>query len=158
MDILFWIIIIACFIMSFVALVQPIIPGVVILWVGLLVYSFGINSLHFTFWIIAVIFTIFIFLLSIIANQTFIKKSDGTKWSSRISVPAVVIGSFFFPPFGLLIVPFIAVFLSEKAQKKSIGQSFRVAGNTVIAFLVSSVAQAILQIILISIFFLYVWL
>lgn len=158
MSIVLWLLVIACFILSFVALIRPIIPGIPILWVGILIYHFGINQseLVTSFWVILVIFTAFIFIVDIAANKYFLGKYGSTKWGERIGMLAVIVGSFVIPPFGLIIVPFLAVFLTEKAQGKDMIQSGKVAWATVLSFLTSSLAKALLQVMVIVLFILYV--
>lgn len=151
---LLWLIVIAGFLMSFLALVKPILPGIPILWISFLVYHFGINRTELTtsFWVILVIFTVFLFVVDLLANNYFLKKYGGTKWGERVGCLSIIIGSFVFPPFGLIIVPFISVFAVEKLQNKSTSEAFNVAFATVLSFLASSVAKGVLQFILIIIF------
>ncbi len=154
MNFILWLLVIACFVLSFVALVRPIIPGIPILWIGILIYHYGINQWQLTmlFWVILVIFTVFIFTVDLVANKYFLQKYGSTKWGERIGMLSVIVGSFVIPPFGLIIVPLIAVFLTEKAQGKDMVQAIKVAWATVLSFITSSLAKAILQVIIIFIF------
>ncbi|MCP8968906.1 DUF456 domain-containing protein [Ectobacillus ponti] len=160
LEIVLWAVIAACFILAFVGLVYPVIPGVALLWAGFLVYLFGIDSgeLHWTFWVLQAVFTVFLFLVDFLANSYFLKKYGSTKWGERIGVVSILIGSFILPPFGLLIVPFLSVFITEMAQKKAAKAAFMAALATVISFLSSSVAKAVIQFIMIAVFALYlIW-
>jgi uncharacterized protein YqgC (DUF456 family) len=152
MEILYWILIVAFFVLSFVGLIFPIIPSVLVLWGGFLIYQFLIASdeLSLFFWISMVALTIFIFVVDFIANSHFVKKSGGSKWGERIAVIATIVGSFVFPPFGLIIVPFIAVFLVEFLQKKEAKASLKVAVGTIIGFLSSTLAKVFIQLGMIS--------
>jgi len=157
-SILLWTLIIICFALAFIALIKPIIPGVPVLWVGFLIYHFGINreELGLLFWIIMAIFTAFIFIVDFIANHYFLKKYGSTKTGERVGCLAVIVGSFIFPPFGLIIVPFISVFVTEKVQGKTNKEALKSSWATVISFLSSSLAKAILQIIMVILFFIFV--
>ncbi|MFB7140266.1 DUF456 domain-containing protein [Bacillus sp. AFS017336] len=156
-SIVLWALIIICFALAFIALIKPIIPGVPVLWVGFLIYYFGINksNLNLSFWIIMVIFTAVIFLADFLANAYFLKKYGSTKTGERVGCLAVIVGSFVFPPFGLIIVPFISVFVAEKLQGKDTKESIKSAWATVLSFISSSLAKAILQVIMVIIFFVY---
>jgi len=156
--IVLWTLIIICFAFSFIALIKPIIPGVPVLWIGYLIYHFGINKhdLTLSFWIIMGIFTAVIFIADFIANNYFLKKYGSTKTGERVGCLAVIVGSFVFPPFGLIIVPFISVFVAEKLQGKKTKESLKSAWATVISFISSSLAKAVLQVIMVIIFFVYV--
>nr|WP_247739041.1 DUF456 family protein [Bacillus sp. 165] len=155
---MFWILIITCFILAFVGLVYPVIPGVLVLWAGFLIYHFGINSEELTasFWVIQALFTIFLFVVDFLANSYFLKKYGSTKWGERVGVISILVGSFIIPPFGLLIVPFLSVLITELLQKKTAKEAVGVAFATVISFLSSSVAKAIIQVLMIIIFVLYI--
>jgi uncharacterized protein YqgC (DUF456 family) len=152
MEILYWILIVAFFVLSFVGLIFPIIPSVVVLWGGFLIYQFLITSdeLSLFFWISMVTLTIFMFVVDFIASSHFVKKSGGSKWGERIAVIATIVGSFIFPPFGLIIVPFIAVFLVEFSQKKEAKASLKVAVGTIVGFLSSTLAKVFIQLGMIS--------
>lgn len=150
--------IIACFLVSFLAFIFPVIPGILGLWGGFLIYHFGINDGELTtvFWIVQILFTALIFIADFIANSYFLKKYGSTKWGERIGMVSIIIGSFFFPPFGLIIIPFLSVFAAELMQKKTAKEAFLVGFATVIGFLSSTVAKAIVQIIMIIIFVCYI--
>ncbi|HDX9579681.1 TPA: DUF456 family protein [Bacillus pseudomycoides] len=158
MNFLLTICIIACFIISFIAFIYPIIPGILALWAGFFIYQFGMNDLQLTksFWIVQIIFTIIIFIADFITNSYFLKKYGSTKWSERVGMVSIIVGSFFFPPFGLIIIPFLSVFVTELIHKKAPREAFMVGVATVIGFLSSTIAKAILQFIMIIIFVGYI--
>lgn len=158
MTILLTICIIACFFVSFLAFIFPIIPGILGVWGGFLIYHFGINDSELTafFWIMQALFTALIFIADFIANSYFLKKYGSTKWGERIGIVSIIVGSFFFPPFGLILIPFLSVFMAELMQKKTAKKAFMVGFATVIGFLSSTVAKAIIQIIMIIIFVCYI--
>ncbi|MCM3737947.1 DUF456 family protein [Bacillus cytotoxicus] len=158
MNFLLTICIIACFIISFIAFIYPIIPGILALWAGFFIYQFGMNDLQLTksFWIVQIIFTIIIFIADFITNSYFLKKYGSTKWSERVGMVSIIVGSFFFPPFGLIIIPFLSVFVTELIHKKAPREAFMVGVATVIGFLSSTIAKAILQFIMIIIFVCYI--
>ncbi len=154
-DIIFWIIIIACFILSFVGLIYPIIPAVLMIWIGVVLYHFGINpnELSWITWTLFVVLTILLFLADYLANLHFVDKAGGTKWGTRAAAIGLIVGSFMIPPFGVIIVPFIFVLLSEMIQKKTFQESMKVAFATLIAFLSGTFAKGVIQLIMIVIFF-----
>jgi uncharacterized protein YqgC (DUF456 family) len=159
LDIILWILVIASFVLAFAALIYPVLPGVPLLWLGALIYSLGISEggLHFTFWIALSLFSIFMFAIDFISNRYFLKQTDVSDLSDKLSIPAIVIGSFVIPPFGLLIIPFITVMVVELYHEKSYKEAAKVAGSTVISFLASSAAKFIMLIMFVIIFCLYVF-
>ncbi|MDQ0199400.1 DUF456 domain-containing protein [Neobacillus ginsengisoli] len=156
MDIIFWIIIIACFIFSFVGLVYPIIPSVLVIWIGVVLYHFGINpnELSWISWTMLILLTIFLFLADYFANLHFVGKAGGSKWGMRAATIGLIIGSFVIPPFGVILVPFAFVLIAEMIQKKTFQESIKVAFATLIAFLSGTFAKAIIQLIMIGVFLL----
>ncbi|WP_010098184.1 DUF456 domain-containing protein [Ornithinibacillus scapharcae] len=153
-DILLWILIVVMFLLSFVGLIYPIIPSVIVIWIGFLVYQFGINGdeLGFLFWTIMVIFTVILFVADILANSYFVKKFGGSKWGERGAAVAVIVGSFVIPPFGIIIIPFIAVFIIEVMQKRTITDAFKASIGSLLGFLGGTLAKVIIQLVMIILF------
>lgn len=155
LDIIFWIIIIACFIISFIGLVYPIIPGVLMIWAGVLLYNFGIHTDELTWmtWAMLAVLTLLLFLADYLANLHFVEKAGGSKWGMRAATLGLILGSFVIPPFGVIILPFLFVFITEMVQKKTVNNSSKVAFATVIAFLSGTFAKLVIQLIMIIVFF-----
>lgn len=153
-DILLWILIVVMFLLSFVGLIYPIIPSVIVIWIGFLLYQFGINGdeLGFIFWTIMVIFTVILFVADILANSYFVKKFGGSKWGERGAAVAVIVGSFIIPPFGIIIIPFIAVFIIEVLQKRTMNDAFKASIGSLLGFLGGTLAKVIIQLIMIVLF------
>ncbi|SHG09058.1 DUF456 domain-containing protein [Ornithinibacillus halophilus] len=158
LDVIMWIIIIALFILSFVGLLFPIVPSVLVLWVGFLLYHFVLNGdqLNIVFWIAMVFFTIILIVADIVANSYFVKRFGGSKWGERGAAIAVIVGSFVVPPFGIIIVPFIAVLLIEIIQKRTMKESVMASIGSLLGFLGGTFAKIIVQLIMIIWFLLVV--
>ncbi len=154
LDSILWIIIIACFILSFVGLIYPIIPSVLMIWAGVLIYQFGINTneLSWISWTMLGLLTILLFLADYLVNIHFVDKAGGSKWGARAATIGLIVGGFVIPPFGVIIVPFALVFITELFQKKSFWESVKVAFATIIAFLSGTFAKAFIQLIMIVVF------
>ncbi|WP_010529352.1 DUF456 domain-containing protein [Lentibacillus jeotgali] len=147
LDIIVWIIIIALFIASFAGVIFPIIPSPLVLWVGFLLYHFVINADELTwfFWIAMAVLTIILIVSDVIANSYFVKKYGGSKWGERGAAIAVIIGSFIIPPFGILIIPFVTVFLIELMQERTIQEAVRASIGSLIGFLGGALAKVVIQ-------------
>ncbi|GIO27172.1 DUF456 domain-containing protein [Ornithinibacillus bavariensis] len=153
-EIIIWILIVALFILSFVGVIYPIIPSVLLIWIGFLLYQFGINGdeLGFIFWTIMVIFTIILIVADIVANSYFVKKFGGSKWGERGAAIAVIIGSFVIPPFGIIIIPFVAVLIIEMLQKRTFQEAFKASIGSLLGFLSGTFAKVFVQIVMIILF------
>ncbi|TRM11326.1 DUF456 domain-containing protein [Lentibacillus cibarius] len=155
LDIIIWTIIAVLFIGSFAGIIFPIIPSPLVLWVGFLLYHFVINAdeLSSWFWTSMAVLTIVLIAADVIANSYFVKKYGGSKWGERGAAVAVIIGSFIIPPFGILIVPFVAVFVIEMIQKKTHSEALRASIGSLIGFLGGAVAKIVIQLVMIVWFF-----
>lgn len=159
MDFILWLVVLAAFVLSFVALLYPALPSITAVWAGFLVYHFFINSgeLGWFFWISMIILTIILSLADIFASSLSVRKFGGSKKSERVAAIAVIIGSFIAPPFGIIFIPFIAVLLVELYQGRDAGVAVKSSFGSLIGFLSGQIAEAIIQLIMIIWFFLTIW-
>lgn len=151
MTVLLWSLITIAFILAFVGLVKPVIPSVLVLWVGFLIYQFGFHNgrLSWVFYIAMVIFTILIFLADFLMNKYFVGKYGGSKFGEYGAIIGVIIGCFVVPPFGIIIVPFVLVLIIELIQGYDLKKAIKVSCVSIIAFLASTIAQAIVMFIMV---------
>ncbi|WP_096200601.1 DUF456 domain-containing protein [Bacillus sp. FJAT-45350] len=154
MDILISILIAILFILSFVGLIYPIIPSVLLIWGGVALYHFFINAdaLSWWTWGTYILLTVVLFLTDYLANLYFVQRYGGSKWGMRAVTVGIIIGCFVIPPFGILIVPFILVLFTELFQNKSPAYALKVATGTIIAFLSGVFAKGIIQTVMIVVF------
>lgn len=150
-EIIIWIGIIGLFIASFAGLIIPIIPGIVLLWGGFLLYHFGLDTkgLSVWFWIAMTVFTIVLFVADFVANHYFIQKFGGSKRSQWGAIIGVFVGAFVYPPVGLFVVPFLIVFSIELSYRKTIKGSLLAATGAIAGFLSSAIAKGLLQVVMI---------
>lgn len=150
-----WLLIIIMFVIAFIGLIKPIIPSVLFLWIGYFIYHFAIDSskLSWVFWTVMILFTVFMILSDIIMNSYFVKKFGGSKLGETMAAVGVIIGCFVFPPFGIIIVPFILVFVSEIIQKSDISTALNASIGSLLGFLTSTIAKALIMIVMVIWFF-----
>ncbi|HHW9993753.1 TPA: DUF456 domain-containing protein [Staphylococcus aureus] len=155
MTIILWLLIIAAFMLAFVGLIKPVIPSVLVLWVGFLIYQFGFHNQHLSwvFYVSMALLTILILCADFLANKYFVNRFGGSKFGEYAALISVVIGCFVLPPFGIIIIPFILVFIVELIQGYSFERAVKVSIGSIVAFLTSSIAQAIIMFIMIVWFF-----
>ena len=155
MTVILWLGIIAASVLAFIGLIKPIIPSVLVLWVGFLIYQFGFHNdnLSWVFYVSMILFTVFILVADFIMNKYFVNKFGGSKLSELVALVGVIVGCFVFPPFGIIIVPFVAVLVVEMIQEPNLTKALKASFGSVVAFLASSVAQAIIMIIMVIWFF-----
>jgi uncharacterized protein YqgC (DUF456 family) len=159
MEVLWWLLIIVSFILGFVGVVVPVIPSVLMYWIGFLIYQFLINSeeLSWMFWIIAFVLTVIVLISDFIANSYFVKKYGGTKRGEIASIIGVIIGMFVYPPFGIIFVPFFLVLLIEYVGSRNFDQALKASIGSLLAFVSSAVFNVVVYILLIVWFLLDVF-
>jgi len=155
-----WISIIVLFILSFIALIVPIIPGVLFIWGAFLIYHIILtdNGLSLWFWLVMIGFTLLLFVADFITNQYFVQRLGGTKASQWGALFGVVLGIFVYPPIGLFAVPFVIVFLIELSYKKTVKEAAFAALGALAGFLSGTIAKGVIQIVMILLFAIDIWL
>ncbi|MGE7665760.1 DUF456 domain-containing protein [Ureibacillus composti] len=155
MELIAWILIIACFIIAFVGLVYPIIPSVLFILIGFIVYGlfFSFAELSWWFWMIEILFVILLFAADSVANLVGVKKFGGSKagmWGSTIGL---LVGPFIIPFAGILIGPFVGAVIGEVlVTKVELKQAIRAGVGSLIGFLTSVITKGIIQAVMIIIF------
>ncbi|EST52441.1 membrane protein [Brevibacillus panacihumi W25] len=158
MEILLWIVIVALFILSIVGIFMPVLPDTLLLWGGFLLYHFFLASpgegLPASFWWGMVALSILMYGADLLTNMYFVKRYGGSKWSSFAAVVGIIVGLFVFPPFGILIMPFILVVAVELLQNQPFERALKAGLGSLIGFLSSAVVKVVIQIAMIIWFFL----
>ncbi len=156
MDIIAWILIIAFFVVAFVGLIYPIIPSVIFILGGFVVYGlfYSFSDLPWWFWLIEILFVALLFGADTISNLVGVKKFGGTKagmWGSTIGL---LIGPFVIPFLGILIGPFLGAVIAELfVTRTSWQQALKAGVGSLVGFLTSIVTKGILQALMIVLFF-----
>lgn len=160
MTVILWCLIILMFILAFIGLVKPVIPSVLVMWIGFLIYQFGFQDgkLSWIFYISMIVLTLLIFLADFLMNKYFVGKYGGSKFGEYGAILGVIIGCFVLPPFGIVVIPFILVLVIELIQGYDFKQAIKVGCASIVAFLASTIAQAIIMIIMVSWFMLDIFL
>ena len=158
MDILFWVIIALMFIIGFIGLVFPVIPSVLFIFAGMILYGlfYSFTPFNWFFWTVQILFVLLLFSADYIANMVGIKKYGGTKagiWGSTIGLIA---GPFIIPFVGILIGPFIGAFLAEILfHRTDLVTASKIGLGSVVGFVSSIITKGIIQLLMVA-YFLYV--
>lgn len=160
MEILYWLIIGILFIVAFVGLVYPIIPSVLFLLAGFLLYGvfFSFEPFNWLFWLVQGLFIVLLFIADYLANLFGIKKYGGSKagvWGSTIGL---LVGPFVIPILGIVIGPFIGAVVAELIfNKRSFTESLKVGFGSVLGFIGSVFTKTVIQLIMIGYFLIVVF-
>ncbi|MCZ8541466.1 DUF456 family protein [Psychrobacillus psychrodurans] len=159
METIGWILIVLCFIVAFVGTFYPIIPSVVFMLLGYVLYGlfFSFTELTLLFWVIQILFVILLFSADMAANAFGVKKFGGTKagmWGSTIGL---LFGPFVIPVAGILIGPFIGAVIAELfVTRHGLKQAIKSGVGSLIGFLTSSVVKVIVLVIMLIVFVFFV--
>lgn len=155
MEILGWIFIIASFVIAYVGLVYPIIPSVVFLLLGYILYGvfFSFEELNIWFWVIQILFVVLIFGADTLSNLASVKKFGGTKPGLYGSTIGLIIGPIVLPGIGILVGPFLGAFLAELLiSKKKVKDAVRAGVGSFVGLVTSTIVKAILFTVMLVIF------
>lgn len=158
MEIFLWIVVGLLFVLSIAGIFLPVLPDTILLWAGFLLYHFFIADpgagLPASFWWGMVVLSILLYGADLLTNMYFVKRYGGSKWSSVAAAVGILLGIFIFPPFGMLILPFVLVVLVELlVQKQPMERALKAGVGSLIGFLGSAFVKVILQITMIIWFF-----
>lgn len=131
MTVLLWLLIIFAFILAFVGLIKPVIPSVLMLWVGFLIYQFAFNNgeLSWIFYVSMIVLTVLMFISDFAMNKYFVNKYGGSKISEYVAL----------------------------MQDFDVNKAFKASLGSIVAFLTSNIAKAIIMFIMIVCFFIDVF-
>jgi uncharacterized protein len=124
--------------------VLPIIPGPPLSYIGLLLLHFT-KAYQFStrFLIIWGIITAVVYALDYIIPAMGTKRFGGSKRGIWGSIIGLVIGLFFFPPFGIIIGPFLGAVIGELTAGKDSGVAIKSGFGSFIGFLIGTILKLI---------------
>lgn len=155
MDIIAWLFIGACFIISFVGLVYPIIPSVLFIGLGFILYGiFYTFHLPWWFWLIEILLIVLLFSADTLVNLLSVKTFGGSKAGMWGSTVGLIFGPFILPFAGIILGPFLGAIIAELLfERTTVKQAVKTGIGSVVGFLTSVVTKGIVQIVMIVLFF-----
>ena len=114
MDIFLIIVSALCLIVAFIGSIVPILPGPPLAFVGMLILQ-ATDKVQFSTmllcgWLVVILIAQVLDYLIPIWTTRF---CGGSKWGTRGCVAGTLVGMFLFPPWGIIIGPFLGAFLGE---------------------------------------------
>lgn len=159
MDIVLFILGLACMLIGILGSFLPVLPGISVSWLGLVLLYFT-TAVPANYWVLSSTFLVLV--LFSIAN--YILPSRGTQrfggskagiWGTNIGL---VIGLLTPIPLGFIIGPFLGALIGELVfDAKNIHHALRVATGSVLGILASSFIQFMLCMIYLGIFISIAW-
>ncbi|WP_079510327.1 DUF456 domain-containing protein [Mesobacillus jeotgali] len=159
MDLIYWTIIGILFAGAFASLFIPILPGVLLMLGGFILYGvfYSFEPFNWLFWSIQGMFVALLFGADYIANIIGVKKYGGSKAGIWGSTAGLIVGPFIIPIVGILIGPFIGAALAELlVNKKNLNDAIKIGFGSVVGFVSSVVTKAIIMVIMLISFFMII--
>lgn len=156
MEIIGWVLVLLFFAIGFIGLLYPIIPAVLFIFGGFLIYGmfFDFGDLPWWFWLIQSLFVILLFGADMLANAFGVKKFGGSKAGLWGSTLGLIIGPFVIPIAGILIGPFLGAIIAELVvNRSSPKQAVKSGIGSVVGFITSVFTKGIIQIVMVGLFF-----
>ena len=128
-----------CGIVGVLGSVLPALPGPPISYVGLLLLlpCEGTDISSTTLWVTG-IFLAIVSILDYVAPVWLTNLSGGGKQATRGSMAGLIAGLFFFPPWGLVVGPFVGAFIGELMESASKGKALKVALMSFLGFVITT--------------------
>ena len=119
--------------------ILPALPGAPLSYVGLLLLlpCEGVDISNASLWVYGILLAV-VSILDYIAPVWLTNLSGGGKQAMRGSMAGLIAGLFFFPPWGLIIGPFVGAFIGELMEGSSKGKAFKVALMSFVGFLLTT--------------------
>lgn len=145
---------IICIIFGFIGCILPVLPGPPLSYLGILLLDFT-SKVHFSLnfmigWAVVVtIVTVLDYFIPVWGT----KKLGGSKNGVLGSTIGVFLGIFIFPPWGIIICPFIGAVVGELLDGKEMDAALKAGFGSFLGFLTGTLLKLIVASILGFIFF-----
>ncbi|SFC39009.1 hypothetical protein SAMN05443252_103186 [Bacillus sp. OV322] len=159
MEAIYWSVIILLFIIAFIGLVFPVVPSVLFIIGGILLYGvfYSFEPFNWVFWTIQILFVILLFTADYAANMFGVKKYGGSKAGIWGSTLGLIIGPFVIPFAGILVGPFIGAALAEILfHRRDFKTAMKIGLGSVVGFISSVITKAVIQLGMIGYFLIVV--
>ncbi len=124
--------------------VLPVLPGPPLSYVGLLLLHFTERYQFSTrFLVIWAVITVVVYALDYVIPAWGTKRFGGSKRGIWGSIIGLVIGLFFFPPFGIIIGPFLGAVIGELTSGKDSGSALKSGFGSFVGFLTGTLLKLI---------------
>ena len=139
METLLIILALVCCLVGILGSILPALPGPPLSYLGLLLLlpCEGADISNTSLWVYG-IFLAIVSILDYIAPVWLTNLSGGGQQATRASMAGLVAGLFFFPPWGLIIGPFVGAFIGELMDGASKGKALKVALMSFVGFLLTT--------------------
>ncbi len=147
------VLIVLAFIAAFLGIlgaIVPIIPGALVSYLAVILYYFGSNNeITLTALIVWAAIVIIVSIIDIVIPPIITRAMGGSKSAGTGSFIGVLVGSFFIPPFGMILGAFIGALIGEHIHSKELkAKEFRAALGSFLGFILGTGLKLIVSIMI----------
>lgn len=149
------IIAIIMFIIGIAGTILPALPGVVLIFGGMLIYGFMTDFANLSLWffVMQLLVMAVIFVVDFIASAVSTSKYGGSKQAAFGAVVGTIFGIIVFGPLGIILGPFAGSIAAEILLGKEIKQAVRVGFGSLVGVLGGTIFKLAAEIVMIVYFF-----
>ena len=149
------IITIIMFIIGIIGTILPALPGVVLIFGGMLVYGFmtGFAGLSVWFFLMQLAVTVVIFVVDFLASAVSTKKYGGSRQAAFGAALGTILGLIVLGPLGIIIGPFAGSVAAEILLGKEIKQAIRVGFGSLVGVMGGTIFKLAAEAVMIIYFF-----
>lgn len=124
--------------------ILPVLPGPPLSYIGILLLHFTEHYQFSTnFLILWAVITVVVYGLDYVIPAWGTKKFGGSKRGVWGSIIGLIVGFFFFPPFGIIIGPFVGAVIGEITSGKDTGAALKSGFGSFVGFLTGTILKLI---------------
>ncbi len=139
MEIALPVIVFLLFAISLIGIFLPFVPGLALAWIGFIIFvlSKGVFLAHIWWIILLTLLTIIALLSDTIFSLVGAKAYNSSKYGIIGGFCGFILGFFVMPPVGIIILPFVGIYLGEIFSGKDSKQATKAIWGALIGMLVS---------------------
>jgi len=147
------------FIIGLAGTVLPVLPGVILIYLGMIVYGLftGFVLLDVTFFVVQGVVTIVVLAADQIASVWGTKAYGGSKQAAWGAIAGALVAIFVLGPLGFLIGPVVGAVLVELLLGKSWKQAFQVGVGTLVGLVGGTLVKLLIEMLMIIYFFMNIF-
>ncbi|MCB1121192.1 MAG: DUF456 family protein [Verrucomicrobiae bacterium] len=149
------VVVLLIFVFGLVCCVLPIVPGPVIVWLGIVIHKLWVPDASANWWLILIsgLFVALTFLLDYILALMGAKKFGASRWGSIGAILGGFIG-FFIPPFIIWVIigPFVGALIGELINGENLQQASRVGWGSFLGTIAAYVSKLTICFLMIGFF------
>lgn len=155
MQVLAMILALIFFIVGLAGSILPIIPGAILMWVGMLIYGLMTDfaTLGLAFFIGQALAVALAYIIDYLSGAYGAKRYGGSRYAIYGSIIGAIVGLILMGPAGIIFGPFLGAIIGELINQKPLETAFKTGVGTLIGLLSGTVIKLAIQIIMIIWFF-----